>query len=170
MIAVESLIASCLLLETVERQFAPDQFVQRLLRQHALKVLQSATKAAAYRAQSVAAELHVDIGGIGVKTDISISVRGVEENVLDAMSSPATRLLLEWEAATKPHLFPLMKGELSIYPLTAAETQLDFWGLYEPPFGSVGKAVNAIVGHSIAEVSVHRFINDVAAYLREALA
>jgi hypothetical protein len=71
-------------------------------------------------------------------------------------------LLLEWEAATKPHLFPLMKGELSIYPLTATETRLDFWGLYEPPFGSVGKAVNAIVGHRIAEVSVHRFINDVA--------
>ena len=93
-----------------------------------------------------------------------------EENVLDAMSSPATRLLLEWEAATKPHLFPLMKGELSIYPLTATETQLDFWGLYELPFGSVGKAVNAIVGHRIAEVSVHRFINDVAGYLREALA
>ena len=69
-----------------------------------------------------------------------------------------------------PHLFPLMKGELSIYPLTATETQLDFRGLYEPPFGSVGKAVNAIVGHRIAEVSVHRFINDVAGYLRQALA
>ena len=81
-------------------------------------------------------------------------------------------MLLEWEAATKPHLFPLMKGELSIYPLTATETQLDFWGLYEPPLlGSVGKAVNAIVGHRIAEVvPSHRFINDVAGYLRQALA
>ena len=148
----------------------PYERVRDTLRQHALTVFQSATKAAAYRAQSVAAELHVDIGGIGVKTDIRISVKSVEENVLDAMSSPATRLLLEWEAATKPHLFPLMKGELSIYPLTATETQLDFWGLYEPPFGYVGKAVNAIVGHRIAEVSVHRFINDVAGYLRQALA
>jgi hypothetical protein len=92
------------------------------LRQHALTVFQSATKAAAYRAQSIAAELHVDVGGILVKTDIRISVKSVEENVLDAMSSPATRLLLEWQAATKPHLFPLMKGELSIYPLTATET------------------------------------------------
>ena len=68
-----------------------------------------------------------------------------------------------------PRLFPLMKAELFIYPLTATETQLDFVGLYEPPLGAVGKAVNAIVGHRLAEVSVHRFVNDVAGYLRQAL-
>jgi hypothetical protein len=47
---------------------------------------------------------------------------------------------------------------------------LDFLGFYELPFGAVGKAMNAIVGHRIAEVSVHRFISDVAGYLRRALA
>ena len=147
----------------------PYEHVRDALRQDALTVFQSATKAAASRAQSIAAELHVDIGGIGVMTDIKISVKNVEEKV-DAVWAPATRLLLEWEAATMPRLFPLMKAELSIYPLTATETQLDFLGLYEPPFGAVGKAMNAIVGHRIAEVSVHRFISDVAAYLRKALA
>ena len=40
----------------------PYERVRDTLRQHALTVFQSATKAAAYRAQSVAAELHVDIG------------------------------------------------------------------------------------------------------------
>jgi hypothetical protein len=147
----------------------PYAHVRDALIQDALRVFQSATKAAASRAQSVAAELHVDIGGIGVKTDIRISVKNVEEKVLDARSTPATRLLLEWEAATMPRLFPLMKAELSIYPLTATETQLDFSGLYKPPFGAVGKAMNAIVGHRIAEVSVHRFISDVAGYLRQTL-
>jgi hypothetical protein len=47
-------------------------------------------------------------------------------------------LLLEWEAATMPRLFPFMKAELSIYALTVTETQLDFRGVYEPPFGAVG--------------------------------
>jgi hypothetical protein len=148
----------------------PYERVRDTLRQNALNVFQSATKAAAYRAQSIAAELCVDIGGVGVKTDITISVKNIEEKTSDATSTPVTRMLLEWEAATKPHLFPLMKGELSIYPLTTTETQLDFWGIYEPPFGAVGKAMNAIVGHRIAEVSVHRFITDVAGYLRQALA
>jgi len=148
----------------------PYEHVRDALRNDALTVFQSATKAAASRAESIAAELHVDIGGMGIKTDIRISVKNVEEKVVDAMSTPVTRLSLEWAAATMPRLFPLMKADLSIYPLTATETQLDFSGLYEAPFGAAGKAMNAIVGHRIAEVSVHRFISDVAGYLRHALA
>ncbi|HEX3741519.1 MAG TPA: hypothetical protein VHV29_17615 [Terriglobales bacterium] len=148
----------------------PYERVRDALRDDALTVFQSATKAAAYRVQSIAAELHVDFGGIGIKSDINIWVKNVEEKIRDVIPAPTTRLLLEWEAATGPRLFPLMKGELSIYPLTPTETQLDFLGLYEPPFGTVGKAMNAIVGHRIAEVSVHRFINDVAGYLRQVLA
>jgi hypothetical protein len=62
-----------------------------------------------------------------------------------------------------------MKAELDIYSLTSTETQLDFFGAYEAPLGPVGKALNAMVGHSIAEAAVHRFVNDVAGYLREAL-
>jgi len=62
-----------------------------------------------------------------------------------------------------------MKGELSIYPLTSTETQLDFSGIYKPPFGPLGKTLNAIVGHRIAEVSVHSFVGDVAGYLRQSL-
>ncbi len=105
-----------------------------------------------------------------MKTDIKIIVTGIEEKTADTSSSATTKLLLEWEAATMPRLFPFMRGELSIYPLTTTETQLDFCGIYEPPFGSVGKTMNAIVGHRIAEVSVHRFVSDVAGYLRHTLA
>jgi hypothetical protein len=147
----------------------PYDRVRDALKQDALTVFQSATKAAVSRAQSVAAELHVDIGGIGIKSDIRISIKNIEEKVFDARWTPTTRLQLEWEATTMPRLFPLMKGELAIYPLTPTETQLDFSGLYEPPFGAVGKAMNAIVGHRIAEASIHHFISDVAGYLRQAL-
>ncbi len=147
----------------------PYDRVSAALRQDALSVFRSATKAAAARAQSVAAELHVDIGGVGVKTDINISVKSVQETI-DTTSAPVTHLVLEWEASTTPRLFPLMRGDLAIYPLTRTETQLDFSGVYEPPFGALGKTLDAIVGHRIAEVSVHCFIDDVAAYLRQTLA
>lgn len=145
----------------------PYERVRDALKQNALTVFQSATKMAASRAQSVAAELRVDFAGIGVKTDIKIDVRSVEEKAAGSM--PTTKLALEWEAAKLPRLFPLMKGELLVYPLTTTETQLDFSGVYKPPFGTVGKTMNAIVGHRIAEVSVHRFVGDVAGYLRQAL-
>jgi hypothetical protein len=62
-----------------------------------------------------------------------------------------------------------MTAELSLYPLTSTETQLDFLGRYEPPLGLVGDAMNALVGHRIAEASVHRLIGDVAEYLRQTI-
>lgn len=148
----------------------PYDSVRDALKQRALSVFQSATKAAAARAESVAAELHVDFAGVGVKADINIVVKSIEDKPADDTSGPSTRLLLEWEAANLPRLFPLMQGALSLYPLTSTETQLDFSGTYEPPFGTVGKTVNAIAGHRIAEASVHRFVSDVAGYLRHSLA
>ena len=147
----------------------PYDRVRDALRQNALVVFQSATKAAASRAEAVAAELHVDFAGVGVKADIKIVVKDIAEKVGKTAASANTKLQLEWEAATLPRLFPFMRGELSVYPLTSTETQLDFSGMYEPPFGAVGKTVNAIAGHRIAEASVHQFIGDVAAYLRRVL-
>ena len=147
----------------------PYERVRDALKKNALEIFQSATKAAASRAQSVAAELHVDFGGIALSTDIKIQVKKIEEKRGDSTSGPSMRLLLEWEAATMPRLFPLMNGDLSVYPLTSTETQLDFSGVYQPPLGTVGKTMNAIAGHRIAEASVHRFIVDVAGYLRRTL-
>jgi hypothetical protein len=147
----------------------PYEQVRGALSKDTAAVFQSATKAAASRAQSIASELRIDLGGIGLEADIRVSVKKIEVKDREAMSGPATRLQLEWEAARMPRLFPFMKAELSVYPITATETQLDFEGLYEPPLGPLGKAVNAMVGHRIAEVSVHRFVSEVAEYLRKTL-
>jgi hypothetical protein len=147
----------------------PYEQVRDALSRNALEVFQSATKAAASRAHSVAAELRLDLGGIAVEAEIAIAVNKVEEKPASAMSGPATRLELEWQAAKAPALFPVMRAELTAYPLTSTETQLDFSGVYEPPLGPVGTALNAVAGHRIAEASVRRFIEDVAAYLRQAL-
>jgi hypothetical protein len=147
----------------------PYEQVRGALSKDAPAVFQSATNAAAARAQSIASQLRIDMGGIGIEAEIRVSVKNIEVKDREAMSGPATRLQLEWEAVRMPGLFPLMKADLYIYPLTATETQLDFKGLYEPPLGPLGKAVNAMVGHRIAEVSVHRFVSDVAEYLRKTL-
>jgi hypothetical protein len=140
--------------------------VRDALNKDALSVFQSATKSAAARAESLAAELHVDFGGVGIKADVTVRTNSTEEKV-DTIPSPSTRLQLEWQATSMPTLFPVMRAELAVYPLTNTETQLDFLGHYEPPFGAVGKAMDAIGGHRIAEASVHRFVSDVAGYLRQ---
>ena len=148
----------------------PYEKVRRKLSAEALEVFRNATKVAAVRAKSVASELHVNFAGIEVGTDISITIKSVEDAPKSFSSPPATRIKLEWEAASRPRLFPFMRAELSVYPLTATETQLDLSGQYEPPFGVVGNVIDSVLGHRIAEAAVHQFINDIAVYLRAELA
>lgn len=145
---------------------APFERVRAALTRDAPAVFRSATKAAAGRTHSVASALRVEIAGIEFGKEIEISVREVER---DPAVTNITSLQLEWKAAKAPGLFPMMKAELAIYPLTSTETQLDFSGHYEAPLGWLGTAVDAAVGHRIAEASVHRFVAEVAHYLRTEL-
>ena len=148
----------------------PYEQVRDALKDDARGVFQSATKGAASRAHTVASALHVSFAGLEVATDIAISIRHIEERPGKFKSPPTTQLDLEWEATKSPHLFPFMRAELSVYPLTGTETQLDLAGLYEPPLGVFGNAIDAVVGHRIAEASVHHFVSDLAEFLRTTLA
>jgi hypothetical protein len=59
--------------------------------------------------------------------------------------------------------------ELSAWPLSSTETQLEIVGEYRPPMGVVGKAMDAAVGHRIAEASVHSFLEDVVEQMKHDL-
>ena len=130
-------------------------------------VLRAATNAAAARANDVAAALRVNIGPLDIGAEIAVTVGEISEQSYTPPISRVTRIPIEWSAAQRAALFPVMNAELSVYPLTATETQLDFLGRYEPPLGILGGALDAMVGHHIAQASVHRFVTDVAKYLRE---
>ena len=147
----------------------PYERVRDTLLSDAAETFRSATHAAADRARSVASALRVNIAGIDVSTEIDISVGEIQESPRTTGRSPSLRIPVEWEAVKRPGLFPLMRAELSVYPLTGTETQLDFSGSYQPPLGPVGSALDAAVGHRIAEASVHRFVADVAHHLRDVL-
>jgi hypothetical protein len=64
----------------------PYEQVRRALRNDAPGVFQSATNAAASRAQSIASELRIDIGGIGIEADIQVSVKNIDAKPRRAMS------------------------------------------------------------------------------------
>ncbi|HEY2775018.1 MAG TPA: hypothetical protein VGK20_13305 [Candidatus Binatia bacterium] len=147
----------------------PYEQVRAALAGDARRLFRSATTSAAARARTVASQLRVDVAGIEVATDITIAVEKIEEREESAGPVPEIRLHLTWEAANSPHLFPFMRAELAAYPLTSTETQLDLSGNYQPPLGALGRALDAAVGHRIAEASVHRFITEVANHLRTTL-
>lgn len=147
----------------------PYEAVRDRLVADSIAVFRDATKVAALRASTVASELHVTIAGIEVGAEIAITIKSVESAPKTVTSPETTKIELQWEGAKMPRLFPFMSAKLMIYPLTATETQLDFIGEYEPPLGIVGGAIDAAVGHRIAEASVHHFVKDVAGFLRAEL-
>lgn len=150
---------------------APYERVRDALRADALGLLERATTSASTRAEKVGADLRVHVGAIEVGTRATITLHDMTEDAsAPGIHGPRTRLMIEWRAAKAPGLFPVMKAQLSVYPLSAEETQLDFLGDYLPPGSVVGAAVDALVGRRVAEATVHQFVGDVAARLREVLA
>jgi hypothetical protein len=143
--------------------------VRELLRLRPVELFQRATTSAAARANAVAASLHAGLGGLDVGVDVRIHVQGVRDEVGVAGMSPVTHVDLAWEALRTPGLFPVMKAQLSFWPLTSTESQLEIEGTYKPPLGVVGNVADAAVGHRIAEASVHRFLDDVVEQLRREL-
>ncbi len=144
----------------------PYEPVRDLVRRDAASIFRTATKVAETRTGELVASLTVDIRGIEISKDISIRIGTIREEE-GPRNSRVTLVELEWEGKESPGFFPTMKAELTIYPLSPTETQIDLRGHYEPPMGIVGGAIDAIVGHRIAEASVHRFVSAVVERLRQ---
>ena len=141
--------------------------VSRLLVADPTGLFQRATSTAAARAEALVSKLKVSVAGLEVGKDVKIEVDSVatDRHPPGEITGPAMALTIHWSAATGAAFFPSMRAELLVYPLSAEETQLDLRGWYTPPGGLVGGAADALVGHRVAEASVHRFLQDVAARL-----
>ena len=147
----------------------PYDAVREALGGDTVGVFRDATRAASERSKSLESELSVNIGGVQVGTEVTIQVHQVLERPAHGKTPPMTVIDLEWAATNLPGLFPLMQAQLLVYPLTSTETQLELSGTYDVPLGVLGGAVDALVGHRVAEASVDRFIKHVAGHLRQSL-
>jgi hypothetical protein len=65
---------------------------------------------------------------------------------------------LTWRATATPGLFPVLSADLEIAPLDGALTQLTLRGRYEPPLGAIGRRLDRLLMHRIAEASVRAFL------------
>jgi hypothetical protein len=143
----------------------PYALVRDVLQADPLSLFQRATVRATARAQALVSTLRATVGPIELVADVAVKVTSVEPERPTPLG-PATRIHLTWEASKRPELFPTMEATLDVYALAPAETQVDFSGRYTPPLGVVGAALDALVGHRLAEAGVHRFVEDVAERLR----
>jgi len=91
-----------------------------------------------------------------VRIDVGLPQSGEVE-----MSVP-----IAWEATGTPGLFPTMEGDIVISSLGDELTQLTFRGSYTPPLGQIGRAIDRVLMHHIAEASVKDFLDRVASSLQ----
>lgn len=113
-------------------------------------------------------DLRATAGPIELRTEIEIDVGAIDREA-SVHGRPATTLAIEWRAARRPGWFPTMKATLAIYALSPTETQLELAGVYDPPLGVVGDALDAVALHRIAEQSVAGLVRDTAVWLRASL-
>ena len=118
----------------------PYEQVRGALSKDAPAVFQSATKAAASRAQSIASELRIDIGGIGIEADIQVSVKNIEVKPREAMSRSGHPVAAGMGGRDDATPFSAHEGGSLHLSIDRTETQLDFMGVYEPPLGAAGKS------------------------------
>ncbi|HZX41460.1 MAG TPA: hypothetical protein VFE93_06435 [Myxococcaceae bacterium] len=138
----------------------PYDRVRELLRSDAAGIFARATATASDRARELLATLRLNVGPVEVGVDVRLEIADVTDEVT-ATGDPRTRLDFTWQATQSAGFFPTMEATLSAYPLSPGETQLDLHGRYRPPLGAVGSAIDAAVGHRVAEATVLRLLRDV---------
>lgn len=80
-----------------------------------------------------------------------------------------TVLPLNWWATGAQRLFPTLDADLEVMPLGPDQVMLTLVGRYDPPLGAVGRHIDRLVLHRIAESSVRSFLHRTAANLELAL-
>ena len=72
---------------------------------------------------------------------------------------------LRWSATGPAELFPAMEADLEVAPLGARESQLRISGSYDPPLGSVGRGLDRLLLHQLAEATVRALLGQLVATL-----
>ena len=150
-------------LQTFDYVNQPYGAVHAALVANPLEIFHAATSSGA--ADAALAELRVSIGAVEIAAEIEIDVTSTQ-HARSPLGKPGFSFTLAWSSPRRPHWFPTMKAVLTIYPLSPTETQLDLDGVYDPPLGVFGAAVDAVVLHRFAEAAVAGFVRELATYLR----
>jgi hypothetical protein len=68
---------------------------------------------------------------------------------------------LRWRASGATGLFPAMVAELEFTPMGTSMTSISFMGRYVPPLGPLGREVDRMLLHRLAEASVRALLSRV---------
>ena len=76
-----------------------------------------------------------------------------------------TVIPVTWTASGLPAAFPVLVADLEVAALGSDQTQISLRGRYEPPLGGIGRHLDQLLLHRIAEACVRAFLRRLAAAL-----
>jgi hypothetical protein len=74
-------------------------------------------------------------------------------------------LPLQWSATGPTELFPVMEADLEVAPLGAGASQLRLSGSYDPPLGALGRQLDRLLLHQLAEATVRALLSQLVTAL-----
>jgi hypothetical protein len=116
----------------------------------------------AYR-EGEARRARIDAGDLPVAASVRLEV-GQPVPAPGRLSIP-----LSWTAEGASALFPRMDGDLILSTLGPDACQLSLHGSYRPPLGAIGRALDRMLMHRVAESSVKGFVDRIARSLEGAV-
>ncbi|HVC43028.1 MAG TPA: hypothetical protein VND54_13705 [Candidatus Saccharimonadales bacterium] len=72
---------------------------------------------------------------------------------------------MHWWAQGATRLYPHLDADLAFAPFGAGCTQITLMGSYDPPLGAVGRRVDVMLLHRVAEASIRSFLTRVSRIL-----
>jgi len=112
--------------------------------------------------------LHVRVGPIDSLPLLSKTV------TLDAgeaiQRNEVTVVPITWRASGSPGLFPGLEADLEVASIGPMFTQLTLRGRYEPPLGTLGRQIDRLLLHRVAEATVRSFMRRLAESLTKSVA
>jgi hypothetical protein len=88
------------------------------------------------------------VAGVGIRKKVAV------EFGEPVAAGSWTEVPISWKATSIHKLFPVMTGKIELAPGDSRNTRLTVCGMYEPPFGQLGKHVDDAFMHRVAEATV----------------
>jgi hypothetical protein len=76
-----------------------------------------------------------------------------------------TLFAFSWRAAGAGSVFPVLDADLEVSPLDDNRSELAVRGRYDPPGGPVGRGVDRLILHRVADATIRAFLSRLAARL-----
>ena len=72
-------------------------------------------------------------------------------------------LPIQWWATGAPALFPRLEGDIEVAPLGPERTEITLMGRYDPPLAVLGRQLDRLLLHRVAEACVRSFLTRLGA-------